>query len=164
MVAKPEVNDGSLLEGLEWSMAEHLRDVADEARRMEGAPWALIFHKWGSLEAWLEHCRQKRSADPDRKIVQILQSLMRTTGSKPRGQLHWSGWRETLLADRPLAAYWLSVSQAGGESWNEERERIRSAGSIRKLLPVWRAWGQMLLDSGAIDGLDTAFPVAGGKG
>lgn len=140
MVAASLINSAKTpAEGLEWSMAEHLRDVAEESR-MANSPWPLIIHRWGSFEAWLEHCRQKRKEDPDRKIVQILQSLMRSTGTKPRGQLQWQGWRETLLADKPLAAYFLSVSQAGSDAWNDERARIRSAGSIRKMLPAWRAW------------------------
>lgn len=161
MVATPVINaDKTPAEGLEWSMSEHLRDVSDEGKSA-GSPWPLIIHQWGSVEGWLEHCRWKRKEDPDRKLVRIIESLMRNSTSKPRGQLQWSGWRETLLADMPLATYFLSVSQTGLDAWNDERVRIRSAGSIRKMLPVWRAWGQMLLDAGAIDGLDAAFPLAG---
>jgi hypothetical protein len=87
--------------------------------------------------------------------------------------------RERLLADRALAAFWLSVVQAGDDGWREERKRIfdrqqealRSIDpverlnaleldAIKSLLPVWRAWGQVLIDADVIEDFNEAFLVS----
>lgn len=77
--------------------------------------------------------------------------------------------RALLFSDRPLAAYWLSVSRGGQEAWDEELARLRrtkagivkglplehrlgvsNTGSIELLIPLYRQWGTMLLDAGAV--------------
>lgn len=99
---------------------------------------------------------------PETKMARIVASLFRDTRFKPQGTLMFEVDRAILAADRPLAAYFSSVAEAGPEAWREERTRIAernrplppehrgdplTVGSIAAMLPTWRAWGQVLLDA-----------------
>lgn len=100
--------------------------------------------------------------NPETKMARIVASLFRDTRHKPQGTLMFEVDRAILAADRPLAAYFASVAEAGSEAWREERFRIAerhnhlpperrgdplNLGSIAPMLPIWRAWGQMLIDA-----------------
>ncbi|HVI49951.1 MAG TPA: hypothetical protein VM661_01940 [Candidatus Sulfotelmatobacter sp.] len=61
----------------------------------------------------------------DLELALILASLFRDTKAKPRGTLLWPGQRDRLAADKPLAAYFASVAEAGAEGWKEEMDRMR---------------------------------------
>jgi hypothetical protein len=77
--------------------------------------------------------------------------------------------RALVFSELPLAAYWMSVAQGGRDAWDEEKTRIRRAkarqtqdmapelrrdvsdlGAIRSLLPLYRSWGQVLLEADAM--------------
>jgi len=133
-----------------------------------------ILAEWGH-EGWLAHCRQERAADTERPLARVVSILAMEGARKPRGTLR-EPERARLLADKPLAAYWDSVG-AGEDGWAEEQIRIRDrqrlamrapAGTeermngvemnaIKALLPIWRAWGQMLIDAGVVGDLGNAF-------
>lgn len=100
--------------------------------------------------------------DLETKMARIVASLFRDTRFKPQGTLMFKVDEDLLAADRPLAAYFASVIEAGPDAWREERFRIAersrhlsperrgdplSIGSITVMLPTWRAWGQFLLDA-----------------
>jgi hypothetical protein len=143
-------------EGLEWSMAAHLRDVAENARP---SPWPYIFSKYGSQEAWMAACRERRADDLDAKLARVIGMLMKAAPGRPRGKLR-SPERKKLLADKPLAAYWASVAAAGDDGWREEKSRIDGQqGGIRALLPIWRGWGNILQESGAVEDMDDVFSL-----
>jgi hypothetical protein len=74
--------------------------------------------------------------------------------------------RALLFSNLPLAAYWMSVARGGQDAWDEEKVRIRRTkarqtqdmapelrrdvsdlGAIRSLLPLYRSWGQVLLEA-----------------
>jgi len=141
-------------EGLEWSMAAHLRDVAEESQR---SPWPDIIAKHGSFDGWLSHCRALRETDHgDQALARAIMRLMSDAPARPRGTL-FSADRDTLLADREVAAYFASVSASGDSAWEEVRRVARNVFAIRSLLPTWRQWGAVLLEAGAVDDLDSMF-------
>lgn len=97
-------------------------------------------------------------------MARIVASLFRDTRHKPQGTLMFEVDRAILAADRPLAAYFFSVAEAGSEAWRDERARIAernrhlrpehrgdplSIGSIAAMLPTWRAWGLILSEVAA---------------
>lgn len=108
---------------------------------------------------------------PETKMARIVSSLFRDTRFKPQGTLMHKLDQDLLAADRPLAAYFASVAEAGPDAWREERFRIaeRSShlppecrgaplnlGRIAAMLPIWRAWGQILIEckmTGRLDAL-----------
>jgi hypothetical protein len=98
--------------------------------------------------------------DPETKVARIVASLFRDTPYKPQGTLMFEVDRAILAADKPLAAYFISVAEAGPDAWQEERARIAernhhlpperrgdplSIGSITAMLPIWRAWGRVII-------------------
>jgi len=156
----------------EWDWAcQHSTDVAQEAA-LPPSPWPGIIEQHGRVEAWLADCRRRRDADSDRRQARVLLMLMADAPGRPRGTLR-PPERARLLADRALAAYWSSVASAGDEGYDEERRRLRAevgrastvtedrgaaidGNAVARLMPLWRAWGQVLLDNDAVD-LDRAF-------
>ena len=97
---------------------------------------------------------------------------------KPRGTVMWPGKRAMLIADRPLATYFAAVIDGGEEAWQQERTLMgrrllrmprehrgdpMSLGAFEAMLPIWREWGQMLIDAGeAIEITEETFtPPAG---
>jgi len=136
----------------EWAK-QHARDVGDE--RASRSPWPGILRDYGSLDAWRAACAERRAADTERPLIHAIDRLLADSHCKPRGTLR-PPHREVLLVDKPLAAYWLSVAGAGDEGWDEERTRIMRS-DIRSLLPVWRRWGQVLLDANLCGDLEDAF-------
>ena len=95
----------------------------------------------------------------DLELALIVASLFRDYPAKPRGTLLWPGKAERLAADKPLAAYFASVAEAGADGWKEEMDRMRgrlkdmppeergelmNVHAIRGMLPTWRAWGEVV--------------------
>jgi len=145
------------VDGLEWDMKGHLADV--ERDNAQSSPWPFILSKHGSVEAWMAACRERRADDLDARLARIIGMLMKAAPGRPRGKLRLPE-RLKLLADRPLSAYWASVSAAGDDGWREEKNRIAGQrGGIRTLLPIWRAWGNVLLESGAVEETDSMFSL-----
>jgi hypothetical protein len=138
----------------EWAK-RHACDVADECAAR--SPWPEILLQYGNVDAWHAACNVRRAADTERPLVRAITRLLADSPSKPRGALR-TPQRENLLADKQLAAYWVSVAGAGDEGWYEERARIAQS-DIRTLLPMWRAWGQVLLDADMGGVLDDTFEV-----
>jgi len=150
--------DEGIIEGLEWSMAQHLRDVRDFAEEAaQLSPWPGIIAKYGSESAFLAACRRRKAADTERPLVRAIMMLMKDAPGRSRGKLR-DPERAKMLLDRSLSAFWSSVSAAGDSGWNEERARIaQRQGDVRALLPLWRAWGQVLIDADVAGDLDGAF-------
>ena len=159
----------------DWNLYQHCRDVAQERQRQ----WAETLVQFGSLEAWFDHCRKQRAEDSDLRLARVIRVLISHGAGRPQGTLR-STDRTRLLADKPLAAYWASVAAAGaigfeeekrrlGENFShqsvEERARFGSFGTatIRRYLPYYRRWGQVLLDNEAVD-LSAAFLLPGDTG
>jgi len=108
----------------------------------------------------------------DKRLAPAVASLFRDCPPhKPRGALLWQAQRDLLDADRPLAAYFKSVAEAGDDGWREELVRMRAPlrdipphhrgdpmniHAISAMMPTWRTWGQILLDREAAN-------VAGGR-
>ena len=85
--------------------------------------------------------------------------------------------REAICQDIPLGTYWASVLLDGNEAYQEEQQRIknrqrdvaRSADYevrqwqtdinyvVMQLLPLYRIWGRVLIESGFRPDLSTAF-------
>ena len=134
--------------------------------------WPDIIAEHGSAAAWLDGCRQRCRADGDRRTARLIMMLMSDGAGRPRGTLR-PPERARLLADRALAAFWVSVVGAGEDGFAEERRRIRDrqreatratepderlmaieAEAIKALLLTYRAWGQALIDAGAVKDAD----------
>jgi hypothetical protein len=122
-----------------WAL-EHARQVAEE-----------------EADARFGAIARRLSDGGDSRLARIIQRLAREAPGRQRGTLPPPD-RARLLADRPLAAYWFSVTQAGDEGWAEERRvlSMTSAG-VARLLPTWRAWGQMLIEAGEAADVEGAF-------
>jgi len=122
-----------------WAL-EHARQVAED-----------------EADARFKAIARRLSDGGDIRLARIVQRLAKEASGRQRGALPPPD-RARLLEDRALAAYWLSVTQAGDEGWAEERRvlSMTSAG-VARLLPTWRAWGQMLINAGEVDGLQKAF-------
>lgn len=95
------------------------------------------------------------------KLALVVASLFRDCPlRKPVGTLMWESQRPRLAADRPIAAHFATVAEA--DAWVDERVRI-AAGltgmppdergdpmniyAIHAMLPTWRAWRPVILDS-----------------
>ena len=145
--------DGTI-EGLEWSMSAHLRDVADECRR---SPWPDLIARHGSFEGWLEHCRVLRQADDDdRLLARVILQLMQDAPGRPRGTLR-PAERKRLLADPEVAAYFASIAASGDVAWEETRRSAPTGFAVRLQLPIWRRWGAILLEADAFADLESMF-------
>ena len=122
-----------------WAQ-EHARQVAEE-----------------EADARFKTIARRLSDGGDIRLSRIIQRLAREAPGRQRGALPPTD-RARLLADRPLAAYWLSVAAAGDEGWKEERRvlRLTSAG-VSALLDEWRAWGQLLIAEGEAVDVEGAF-------
>lgn len=114
-----------------------------------------------SLDAWHEACRRRRAADPDHRLARVVLRLIRN------GHLMNGFDTERLRADPQLWAYFRSVTEAGPMAWVEERRRIRQVlrdaaeqahdhgdrypaldiEAVKELMPIWRAWGQVVIES-----------------
>jgi hypothetical protein len=153
-VRTPITADAQPEEGLEWSMAAHLRDVAEETMR---SPWDDILAEYDSVDAWLDHCRAQRRADnADRALARAIVALMRDAPGRQRGTL-FPADRDRILANPEVAAYFASVAASGDEAWNETRRAAGDVSSVKALLPTWRQWGAVLLEAGAVGDLDSMF-------
>jgi|GEM_PF-5879306 len=134
--------------------------------------WPDILAEWGSLDAWQVECRRRRGVDDDRRMARLIMMLMSNGAGRPQGTLR-PPERSRLLLDRPLAAFWFSVVGAGGDGFAEERRRIRDrqrqaaravepgermaameAEAVKALMSTYRAWGQALIDAGAVTDKD----------
>jgi len=154
---------------------QHADDVAMEGT---GGPWLEILTDYGSVDAWLDHCRrQRRRANGDRSLARVVLKLMTEAPGRPRGTLHPAD-RAQLLANPEIAAYFASVSAAGDVGWQEERARIRErqrrdtadqigrdkgpeTSAVAALMPLWRQWGAVLLQARAVGDLKKMFAVTG---
>jgi hypothetical protein len=150
-----------------------IRDGQMQAAEWEAqCLWPDILAEWGSHEAWQAECRRRRGADNDRRMARLIMTLMTDGAGRPRGTLR-PPERARMLADRALAAFWVSVVGAGDEGFAEERRRIRDrqreatratepderlaaieGEAIKALLPTHRAWGLALVEAGAISDAD----------
>lgn len=143
-----------VIEGLEWSMAQHLADVAEE--NTPPSPWQSILAEYGTVDAWLDHCRQRRRSDGDRSLARIITILMCDAPGRPRGTL-FPADRAWLLSDKLVAAYFASVAASGDTGWEETQRAARDVYAAKALLPTWRQWGAILLEAGAIGDLKAMF-------
>jgi hypothetical protein len=105
---------------------------------------------------------------PEARMAMRITSLFRDCPPhKPQGTLAHDRYREELCADMPLAAYFAAVIEGGDEAWRQERMAIgrrhrmvprehrgdpMNLGAVKLMLPIWRRWGQMLLDAGEVEG------------
>jgi hypothetical protein len=148
---------GQPIDGIEWDMTGHLADVAEQ--NTQPSPWPHILSRYGSVDAWKTACCERRADDLDARLARVIGMLMKAAPGRPRGKLR-TPERIKLLTDKPLAAYWASVAAAGDEGWREEKNRIAGQqGCIRSLLPLWRSWGSILLESGAVEDVDDVFSL-----
>lgn len=116
--------------------------------------------------------RNWRRWERERELAVAIRTLLRETYRKPSGHCDPATWR-TLARDVELTAFLHSCAEAGPNAWAEEVDRARnrravmaieqgdigpdaapgspelSLVAIGDLLPVWRAWGRMLLDAEA---------------
>jgi hypothetical protein len=112
------------------------------------------------MDAWHRACQRRRNADPDNRLALVVKNLI-FNGRPNRFDA------PRLAADPQLAAYFDSVAEAGPMAFMEERRRIIrllenavrhadiqgnrypvfDADAVKELLPVWRAWGQILIDA-----------------
>ncbi|WP_200478057.1 hypothetical protein [Azospirillum brasilense] len=116
------------------------------------------------VRTWLEW-------DRERRLARAVRSLLRENAGKPLGVCK-PAEQDVLESDPPLAAFFASVAAAGEDAWREEVARVRTRQAARRkeriartgewhsgsarlspvpiidLLPVWRAWGRMLLNVG----------------
>lgn len=126
------------------------------------SPWPAILAEYGSEEAWLAACRERRNSDTDRPLARAIMMLTKDAPGRPRGKLRPPELAK-MMADKPLMAYWASVIAAGDEGWAEEHKRVGRSDVYRvvQLLPLWRNWGQVLLSAGAVEIGDGSFMAAG---
>ena len=138
----------------DWDFAGHIRDV-DNGYRSRRLP----------------------KDDLDIKLARTISLMLTSSLHRPRGTIMFDHQRKQLSSDMPLASYWASVIEGGDGAWQEEAGRIRQAhcqlmrgldqltgmsgfsdvGAIKSLLVFWRAWGQLLIDSGYQPDLDKLF-------
>lgn len=108
----------------------------------------------------------------ERTLVRIVAAMLKSRVLPGSQGLNESAYavraRALLLTDWPLAAFWLSVSRGGDSAWDEEISRVRrlhaadvrklppqerfgvnSDGSVAALMPLYRQWGQLVLDANA---------------
>lgn len=102
----------------------------------------------------------------DDKLVRALTTLLSKYGPHHE-HTRLRAW-ESLRQDIALAAFFISVEDAGEDAWDEERMRVARrfvertrhlapefrqgmtrTGAVRSLLPLWRNWGQMLVQRDA---------------
>lgn len=137
---------------------------------------AAIVELHGSVDEWREKYSPPISRDRDMKLGRILMQLMTAAPGRPRGSLRHRADRDRLLADIPLTTYWASVAEAGEAGWEEEADRVRrqrmtggtgqetgmpsDLWAVKRLLPMWRAWGQVLAESGFAPDFGKLFLVA----
>lgn len=150
-----------------------IREGQEQAAQWESeCLWPDIIAEHGSTAAWMDDCRQRRKADGERRMARLIMTLMTDGAGRPRGTLR-PPERARMLADRALAAFWVSVVGAGDEGFAEERRRIRDrqreatratepderlaaieGEAIKALLPTHRAWGLALVEAGAVTDKD----------
>jgi len=150
-----------------------IRDGQMQAAEWEAqCLWPDILAEWGSHEVWQAECRRRRGADDDRRMARLIMMLMSNGAGRPRGTLR-PPERSRMLGDKLVAAFWVSVVGAGDDGYAEERRRIRDrqrqamqavepdermaaieAEAIKALTPTYRAWGQALIDAGAVKDAD----------
>ncbi len=123
-----------------------------------------VVKSFGGQQAWFDACRRWRQSDWDYGTASTLVRLIRRNHTRrcTNSPREWA----KLGSDRPVQAYWLSVADAGDEGWREERRRIREieraaaefsdlrrvklmldVWAVRSLLPLYRSWGQMLIEA-----------------
>ena len=129
-----------------------------------------IIKAYGSLEDY------RASGDwlPSRDHEYCWARLVRRISSKG---MQFPKDREAFIKDRPLATFWASVMVGGSEAYEEEQRRIKNVQreaqrhndseslesvidityAVRKLLPLYRVWGQVLIDSGLAPDIRMAF-------
>ena len=129
-----------------------------------------VVKSFGGQQAWFDACHRLRQSDWDYGTASTIVRIIRRNHShrctnSPR---EWA----KLASDRPAQAYWLSVASAGEDGWREERRRIREVEraaaqssdprqiklmldvwAVRSLLPLYRSWGQTLIDAGLVEAL-----------
>jgi hypothetical protein len=132
-------------------------ELAEEFRRRRQEGIDAMIKLYGGVEAYEAACRRQRAADPDHRLARIVLRLIRNRGLTNRFDI------ECLAADKPLAAYFASVAEAGDLAFMDERRRIRQVirestvdmrgerypifdvDAVWELLPIWREWGSALL-------------------
>ncbi len=116
--------------------------------------------------------RNWRRWERERELASAARILLRETYRKPSGHCDPATWR-ILARDAELTAFLRSCAEAGPNAWIGEVNRVRtrraamaiergdigpdavpgsselSLVAIGDLLPVWRAWGRMLLNAEA---------------
>ena len=138
-------------------------ELAEEFRRRRQEGIDAMIKLYGGKEAYEAACRRQRAADPDHRLARIVLRLIRNWGITNRFDI------ERLAADKPLAAYFASVAEAGDLAYMDERRRIRQVirestadmqgqrypifdiDAVRELLPLWREWGSTLLEIKKLD-------------
>lgn len=155
LTQEEEMNDGQ-------AMLEEMQTALRERQQQE---FQALIDLYGGLDGWHDACRARRAADPDYRLARIIVRLLRAGGD--RGPLRCRpGDRDRLGDDPELEAFWQSVAHAGPDGWREERQRVMAAErqasasdgpgtrllmldihAVKSLLPIYRAWGRMLLDA-----------------
>jgi len=117
----------------DWSLVDHIRQVYEEQSRLQAA-------RYGHPE------------DPDRALAHLILRLLRNKRAAWGTLL--ANHRRRLDKDRRLAVYLASVIAGGDAAISEARRAARDISSTAAQFPVWRRWGQILMDAGAADDLD----------
>ena len=131
-----------------------------------------IYRAHGSIEAYNRFVTLERQLDTDRALARSIMSLFRSGHYRELGHLARYDKRR-ILQDRNITAYFISVAKSGEDGWREEKLRIvshqRAAGrshdsalrlqsfeheAIYHMIPQWRQWGRLLMQSNAVPELD----------
>ena len=132
-------------------------EIAEEFRRRRQEGIDAMIRLCGGAEAYEAACRRQRAADPDHRLAKIVLRLIRQCGLTNRFDI------ERLAADKPLAAYFASVAEAGNLAFMDERRRIRQVirdstvdmqgvrypifdiDAVWELLSIWKEWGSVIM-------------------
>lgn len=169
MKRKPPESPPEMLE----TFRQSVESIERQACRADRVVAITLLH--GSVDEWRDTYSRPVSLDLEMKLARVLGQLVTAAPGRPRGGLRHGADRDRLLADTPLATYWASVAEAGAAGWEEEadlirRQRMTTGGgqcagilsdlwAIKRLLPLWRAWGQVLAESGFSPDFTKLFPL-----
>ena len=126
--------------------------------------------QYGSVEAYLKSGDASPYRNPEYRLAATVRMIT------PAG-MHYANNREAICQDVPLATYWASVIDDGSDAYQEEQLRIKNRQKdvarsadygvrqwqtdknyvVMQLLPLYRIWGMVLIESGFSPDLSTAF-------
>ena len=129
-----------------------------------------IIKKYGSLEAYRDSGDWLPSRDSEYRWARLVRRI------SPAG-MRFPKDRENFIKDRALATYWACVLAGGSVAYEEEQQRIKNvqkeAGrhsdqesreiiidityAVRRLLKMYREWGNFLIANGLALDISTAF-------